>query len=104
MDHLCYFCIVLFMLSSLFIPALWSSAGKGLTSWLLFVMFNCVFFLAGYVNVKLACYNELGDLGWLDELCGLECFAFLGGSGYFNGLWVRVLKCRRWFGVFQWTG
>ena len=23
--------------------ALWSPAGKGLTSWLLFVMFNCVF-------------------------------------------------------------
>ena len=30
-------------LSSLFIAALWSPAGKGLTSWLLFVMFNCVF-------------------------------------------------------------
>ena len=31
------------MLSRLFIVALWSPAGKGLTSWLLFVMFNCVF-------------------------------------------------------------
>ena len=34
------------MLSRLFIAALWSPAGKGLTSagiWLLFVMFNCVF-------------------------------------------------------------
>ena len=30
------------MLSRLFIAALWSPAGKGLTSWLLFVMFNCV--------------------------------------------------------------
>ena len=30
------------MLSHLFIGALWSLAGKGLTSWLLFVMFNCV--------------------------------------------------------------
>ena len=26
-----------------FVAALWSPAGKGLTSWLLFVMFNCVF-------------------------------------------------------------
>ena len=26
-----------------FIAALWSPAGKGLTSWFLFVMFNCVF-------------------------------------------------------------
>ena len=39
MDHLCP---VFFMLSRLFIAALWSPAGKGLTSWLLFVMFNCV--------------------------------------------------------------
>ena len=32
-----------FMLSHLFIAALWSPAGKVLTSWLLFVVFNCVF-------------------------------------------------------------
>ena len=31
------------MLSRLFIAALWSPAGKGLTSWLLFVMSNCDF-------------------------------------------------------------
>ena len=43
MDHLCYLCLVFSMLSCLFIAALWSPAGKGLTSWLLFVMFNCVF-------------------------------------------------------------
>ena len=30
-------------LYSMFIAALWSSAGKGLTYWLLFVMFNCNF-------------------------------------------------------------
>ena len=41
-DHLCYLCLVFVMLSSLFIAALWSPAVKGLTSWLLFVMFNCV--------------------------------------------------------------
>ena len=43
MDHLCYLCLVFVMLSRLFITAMWSLAGKGLTSWLLFVMFNCVF-------------------------------------------------------------
>ena len=32
-----------FHASHLFIAALWSPAGKGLTSRLLFVMFNCVF-------------------------------------------------------------
>ena len=42
MDHLCYFWLVFVMLSSrLFIDALWSPAGKGLASWLLFVMSNC---------------------------------------------------------------
>ena len=43
MDHLCYLFLVFFMLSRLFIAALWSPAGKGQTSWLLFMMFNCVF-------------------------------------------------------------
>ena len=43
MDNLYYLCLVCFMLSRLSIAALWSPAGKGLTSLLLFVMFNCVF-------------------------------------------------------------
>ena len=42
MDHLCYLCLVIVMLLRLFIAALWSPAGKGLTSWLLFVMFIVV--------------------------------------------------------------
>ena len=43
MDDLCYLSFVFVKLSCLFIAALWSPAGKGLTSWFLFVMFNCVF-------------------------------------------------------------
>ena len=43
MDHLSYLCLVFVMLSRLFIAALWSPAGKKLTSRLLFVMFNCIF-------------------------------------------------------------
>ena len=43
MDHLCYLCLVFVMLTRLSMAALWSPAGKGLTSWLLFVMFDCVF-------------------------------------------------------------
>ena len=42
MDHLCYL-FVCFMLSRLFVAALWISAGTGMTSWFLFVMFNCIF-------------------------------------------------------------
>ena len=43
MDHLRYLCLAFVMLTCLFIAALLSPAGKRLTSWLLFVMFNCVF-------------------------------------------------------------
>ena len=43
MDHLFYLCLVFVMLSRLFIAALWSTAGKGMTSWLSFLMLNCVF-------------------------------------------------------------
>ena len=39
MDHLCFLCLVFLMLSHLIIAALWSPAGKGLTSLLLLVMF-----------------------------------------------------------------
>ena len=40
MDHLCNLCLVFVMLLRLFIAALWSPEGKGLTSWLLFVRFK----------------------------------------------------------------
>ena len=48
MDHLCYLFLKFVMLLRLFIAALWSPAGKGLTSWLSFVMFNC-----GFVTFKM---------------------------------------------------
>ena len=42
MGHLCYFCLVLLCFHArLFVDALWSPAGIGLTSWLSFVMSNC---------------------------------------------------------------
>ena len=41
MDQLCHFCLVLLCIyARLFVNALWSLAGKGLTSWLSFVMSN----------------------------------------------------------------
>ena len=45
MDHLCFLCLVFLMLLRLFIAALWSPAGKGLTSWLLLVilLYFCYF-------------------------------------------------------------
>ena len=67
MDHLCYLCLVFVMLSRLFVVALWSPAWKGPTSWLSFVMLNCVFvtFLCGilgqvwYLNVSVPDFCHL---------------------------------------------
>ena len=70
MDHLCYLCLVFVMLSRLFIAALWSPAGKGLTCLLSFVMFNCVF-------VLLPC-GILGQLWYvivsIPDVCHLSYF------------------------------
>ena len=70
MDHLCYSFLVFVMLSRLFIAALWSHARKGLTSWLLFVMLNCVF-------VTFPC-GILGQVWYLivsiPDLCRLSYF------------------------------
>ena len=42
MDLLCFFCLVFAMpCDRLFIYASWSPAGKGLTSWLSFVVSKC---------------------------------------------------------------
>ena len=44
MDLLCFFCLVFAMpLYASVYCALWSPAGKGLTSWLLFVVYYCEF-------------------------------------------------------------
>ena len=50
MDHLCYLCLVLVMLSRLFIAVLWLPAGKGLTFRLSFVMLNCVLSISHVVS------------------------------------------------------
>ena len=50
MDLLCYLCLVFAMLSRLFIAALSSPKGKGLTSWLLFMMFILILFLSHLVS------------------------------------------------------
>ena len=52
MDNLCHSCLVFVMFSRLFIADLLSPAGEGLTFWLSFVMFNCVFitFLCGILG------------------------------------------------------
>ena len=50
MDHLCYLCLAFVMLLHLFIAALWSPEEKGLTSWLLFVMFIVIDFRSHLIS------------------------------------------------------
>ena len=92
MDHLCYLCLVFVMLSRLFIAALWSPSVKGLTSWLLFVMFNCVF-------VTFPC-GILGQVWYLNvsisDLCrhsyfGVYVYFFSG----FRFIWFKHMLFNR---------
>ena len=71
MDHLCYLCLVFVMLSRLLIAALWPPAGKGLTSWLSFVMFNSVFVtfpcgILGRVSYLIVSIPDLCHLSYFD--------------------------------------
>ena len=66
------------MLLRLFIAALWSPAGKGLASWLLFVMFNCVFVafqcgILGQVWYLIVSIPDLCHLSYIN--CRLKCAA-----------------------------
>ena len=71
MDHLCYVCLVFAILTRLFIAALRSPASKGLTTWLLYVMFIVFFFFAFQCGI-------LGQVWYLivsfPDLCRLSYF------------------------------
>ena len=74
MDHLCYFCIVFVMLSCLLIAALWSPAGKGLTSWLSFVVLICMvvtfpFGILGQVWYLIVLIPDLCPLSYFHTVC-----------------------------------
>ena len=71
MDHFCYFCLVLLCFHArLFVDALWSPAGKGLTSWLSFVMSNCDVFTFPWVSLVRWCL-----IVSIPDLCPLSYFA-----------------------------
>ena len=53
----------------LFIDALWSPAGKGLTSWLLFVVYNCEF-----VTFPLVSWSGVELDVSIPDLCTLAYF------------------------------
>ena len=66
-------CVVI--LSRLFIASLWSPTGKGLTSWLLFVMSDCDFVTFPF--------GILGQVWYLivliPDLCRISYFVYLLG-------------------------
>ena len=72
-------------LSRLFICALWPPAGKGLTSWLLIVMFKCVFviFLCGI----------LGQVWYLivsiPDLCNISYFKNIFQDATYQLLYIK---------------
>ena len=80
------------ILSRLFIAKLWSPAGEGLTIWILFMMFICVF-------VTFPC-GILGQVWYLivsiPDLCCLSYFVVLflvcGGLKYLYGIVIFILK------------
>ena len=74
MDHLLFMSGVV-MLLRLLIATLWSTAGKGLTSWLSSVMFNCVFAsfpcgIVGQVWYLIVLIHDICQLSYFDILSG----------------------------------
>ena len=70
MNHLFYLCLKFVMLTRLFMAALWTPAGRRLTSWLLFVMSKREFvtFPCGFLGQ--AWYL----IAWIPDLCRLSYF------------------------------
>ena len=71
---MCNVCLAFVMLSRLFFAAFWSPAGKGLTSWLLFVMSNCDFVtfpcgILGQVCYLIVLIPDLCSLSYFDTSC-----------------------------------
>ena len=85
MDHLGQLCLVFVTPSRLFIAFLRSPAGKGLSCWLSFVMFNCVFvtFPCGILG-KVWCL-----IASIADLCHLSYFAC---RNFFTGNY-RFTEC-----------
>ena len=66
MDYFCYFFLVLlYVHARLFVDALWSPAGKGLTSWLSFVMSNCDVVILGQVCCLIVSMPDLCPLTFM---------------------------------------
>ena len=81
MDLLCFFSVLclLYLCARLFICALWSPAGKGLTSWLSFVVSNCEF-----VTFPLVSWVRCGT--WLLSIPDLCTLTYYKEIAYFTSV------------------
>ena len=106
MDLLC-FCSVLCLLcfcARLFICALWSPAGKGLTSWLSFVVSNCEFVtfpLVSWVRCGTWLYRFLIFAPLLTFINRLCCFQLLQvlfpkNQGFLFRLFISFTSVRKY--------
>ena len=99
-DHLCYLCLVFVKRSRLFMAALWSPEGKGLTSWLLFMLFLVILLLSHSVS-----WNMCGT--WVYRFLSLAVFFLFSkeegkdqqssttpDTGYQMGKWQNTRKHR----------
>ena len=70
--HLRYLCLVFVMLSRLLIAALWSPEGKGLTSWLVFVLFIVILLLSHLVWYLIVSIPDPCCLSYCERCHGLH--------------------------------
>ena len=99
MDHLCFFvCLLFLMLLRLFIAALWSAAGKVLTSWLLLMIFFCIFVIfpcgiLGQMWYLIVSFPGLCRLSYLNMDCPI--------LKKYNALVTGNMRSRRSVGQFR---
>ena len=85
MDYLCYLCLLFVRHLGLYVAALCSPAKKGLTFWLSFVMFNCIFVISLCGILSQVWYLIVS----IPDLC---CFSYL-----YLGPFTHQLKSNKHF-------
>ena len=87
MDHLCYFCLVLLCFHArLFVDALWSPAGKGLTS-MLSIVISIVTLSLSYWWCLIVLIPDLCPLSYFVILCSNASSSRYHRSASDLGLW-----------------
>ena len=102
MDPLCYFCFVFGILSCLFLTALWSPAGKALTSWLSFVttvMLSCLNVTFPYGVLRQVWYLivSIPDLCLLPYFVNIREYTSLSDLIYYFIFQHNHLYIEQWF-------